>query len=256
MSAILAWNNYAKTAVIVESSAAAGFAGANVADDSGSPSTAWQTVSGVVTGVTLTVTPPIAAQPWQVVGVFGTNLTSTATVKFDLLTGATVVATATVSPVAGYGQAVAVFPVTTADSLRVTVNDAANPDGFLNVPLLFCGPAWLPAGSTGFASTFGRDDSTLEVTTRGGQEFPTLLWQRRRWNITLDSIRTSETWTQADTLASYAKGGSNMFFAPDSAGPNLLREAIFGRLKATADVSFPYAGADRRRWSAAITERL
>lgn len=264
MSAVIASNSYVKTATILGLSAAPGLPAANVAGDQGSPSTGWQTAAGVVTsvgfaGALLQITPPVAALPWRAIGLFGTNLTPAATVLFQLWTTGfgSPNWSATVSPQAGYGQAVAIPPTDiTADFLRVIINDAANPDGFINVPLCFAGPAWLPAGSTGFSSTVGRDESVAEVVTRGGQEYPTLLWQRRRWNIAFDSLRQSETWTQADPLFRTAKAGSNVFFCPDSGSANLQQEAIFGRLKGTSDISYPYGGADRRRWQATITERL
>ena len=264
MSAVLAWNNYVKTSVITATSAAPSMPASNVAGDQGSPSLGWQTVAGVVTlagGALIKAVPTVTAQTWRVLGVFGTNISAAATVNFALWNNpaspVAVWASTVAGPVKGYGQVAVVLPVdTVADYLQIYNNDSTNPDGFINIPLVFGGPAWFPAGSTGFGSTVGRDESVAEVVTRGGQEYPTLMWQRRRWNISLDSLRQAETWTQADPLFRIAKAGSNVFFAPDSASANLQQEAIFGRLKGTADVSFPYGGADRRRWQASVTERL
>lgn len=255
--AILAWTNYAKTATITASSAA--MPASNVMNDQGGSASAWQTVNGVVSAVTLSVAPTTTAQTWRVVGIFGTNLSAAASVTFALYNNPTTLVASQViaGPVGGSKQVVWVPTQNyTADWLKITITDASNPDGFLNVPLLFCGPAWCPAGSVGFNSSLGRDDNTAEVITRGGQEYPSLYWQRRRWNIELDSIRSSELWTQVDPLFRYSKAGSNVFFAPDRASANLASEAIFGRLKNGADITFPYQGADRRRWSASVTERL
>ena len=263
MSAVLAWQNYAKTSAITGNSATPALGPANVANDQGSPSAGWQTQAGVVTlatGALIKVAPATPALPWRVIGLFGTNLTAAATVNLALWNNAgptTVTFVNLPGPVAGYGQVVWVLPANTpADFLQIYFNDPTNPDGFINVPLLFAGPAWFPAGSTGFSSTVGRDESVNNVVTRGGQEYPTLLWQRRRWNIALDSLRQSETWSQVDPLFRTAKAGSNVFFCPDASSPNLQQEAIFGRLQGTADISYPYSGADRRRWQASITERL
>lgn len=261
-TAILGWNNYVKTATITAGSAATSMPATNVAGDQGSPSAGWQTVSGVVTaagGAVLTITPPTTGQAFRVLGVFGTNLTAAATVTFKLFTNPSTLVTsvALAGPVSGYGQVVCILSAdTVADYATISFDDSTNPESFINVPLVFTGPAWFPLGSTGFNSTVGRDESVAEVITRGGQEYPTLLWQRRRWNITLDSLRQSETWLDADPLFRQAKQGSNVFFAPNPASAYLQQEAIFGRLKGTSDISFPYQAADRRQWQASITERL
>ena len=255
MSAVVGWTNIVKTSTITASSE--DLDADNLKTDSGSAAEAWQTVAGVVTGATVTVTPG-SATVWRAFGVFRTNLTASATVTFTLKnTGPTTVATVTVSPVSGYGQAVAVLSAnTTADYLEVTISDASNPDNFLNVPLMFAGPAWLPARSIGYSSTVGRDVSRGDVITRGGQEYPALNFRRRRWNIAFESLLTSELWGTVDDMLVTADTGSNVFFLPDTASSYIQREAIFGRLAAIADVSFPYQSADRRRWAAQVTERL
>jgi hypothetical protein len=260
MSAVLAWNNYAKTATITAGSAATNMPATNVAGDQGSASAGWQTAAGVLTGAAgahIEVIPPTTGLPWRAFGLFGTNLTAAANVSFNLMVGGSIVWAQAVSPVAGYKQCVCFAPAdTAADYLRINIDDPGNPDGFINVPLLFGGPAWFPKGSTGFTSTVGRDDSVSEVVTRGGQEYPNLLWQRRRWNIALDSLRAAETWQQADPLFRIAKAGGNVLFAPDTSSVFLQQEAIYGRLKGAADISYPYGGADRRRWQSSVTERL
>jgi hypothetical protein len=142
------------------------------------------------------------------------------------------------------------------DTLIFSINDAANPDGFINVPLAFAGPAWLPASGASWQSTVGRDDSVNETTSRGGQEYPVLLWQRRRWNLALDGIRGTELWADVGEIDRVSRLGGNLLFVPDQASASLQQEAIFGRLAATADVSFPYQAGDRRAWRATLTERI
>ncbi len=257
MTACVAWTNYLKSAAITSTNTQPTLPATNLAGDQGSPAMGWQSVN--LPSAVITITPTVAAQRWRVMGVFRTNLTAAASVVFELWqTTVGIVRSVTLpGPVQGYGQVVCALPAdVVADFLKITITDAANPDGFMNIALAFAGPAWFPAGSTGFDSTVGRDESVNEVITRGGQEFPNLLWQRRRWNITFDSLRQSETWQQVDPLLRQAKAGSNVFFAPDVASSYLQQEATFGRLKSTADISYPYGGADRRRWQAAVTERL
>jgi len=259
MAAFLGWSNLIKSATITANSAT--LPAANIAEDVGAPSVAWQTAAGVVTeagGALLTAT-FAAASPVRAVSLHRSNLTAAASVVFRLYTtpGPTLVYTATVpGPAAGYGQVLHVLPSdVSANYLTVGITDASNPDGFINVPLVFCGAVWFPASGVSFSSTTGRDDSVAEVVTRGGQEYPTLEWQRRRWAVALDGVRASELWAKVGELDRSARVGGNVLFAPDHGSTNLKYEAVFGRCKGT-DVSFPYGAADRRRWTATIAERL
>ncbi len=258
---LIAWINYSKQAVISVNSQAANLPGVNVAGDSGSPSQGWQTVSGVVTsaaGALIQIQPLVAALPWDVIGLFRTNLTQGASVTVSLYTNpSTLVWTGTVGgPVAGYGQVIALPPAgTVADYVQIGFNDPTNPDGFINVPLVFCGAAWRPLGSASYATSTGRDATTTEATTRGGQEFPSLYYQRRRWSVSLEALRTSEVWNYGDILSSYASAGSNVLFIPDVTDGYVQQEAIFGRLTGQ-DITYPAQAADRRKWVATIKERL
>ena len=261
-NSLIAWQNYAKQATITATSAATNLPAVNVAGDSGSASQAWQTVSGVLTaaaGAVIQIAPMVAARSWDVIGLFRTNLTTAASVTFTLYNNpSTQVWTQTLTgPLAGYGQIIALPPAgTVADYVQIGINDPTCPDGFVNVPMIFAGAAWRPLGSIGYASTMGRDATTTETTSRGGQEFPALYYQRKRWSVSLDALRTAETWANADRLNLYASTGSNVLFVPDVTDAYVQQEAIFGRVKPTADLSYPYQGADRRKWVFTISERL
>lgn len=258
---LLGWQNFLKTATLSAGSTATNLPISNIAGDSGSPSLAWQTVSGVVTsaaGATLTITPFVTTAT-DVIGLFRTNLTTSAIVTASIYQfPATQTWTATqYGVVSGYGQIVFLPPASTlCDYVTITIDDIYNPDGFINVPLVYAGPAWRPLGSASFSSSVGRDASVTETTSRGGSEYPQYYYQRRRWNVQFDAMRTAETWASADPLANYAAGGSNVFFTPDTTSAYYQQEAVFGRLKSATDITYPYQGADRRRWSAVITERL
>jgi hypothetical protein len=261
MTACIGWNNLALSATITAGSAA--LPAQNVRGPHGSPSTAWQTAAGVVTsgaGATLTVTPTTGAQIWRVMGVFGSNLTASATVTFELwnTTGPTLVwSSALGGPVSGYRQVVAIPSADkVADYLKISIDDASNTDGFINIPLVFCGPSWSPQRNISYSSAPGREEQTLETISRGGQEYPVPLWQRRRWSVEFDSLANSEVWTTLDPLLMTSRSGINVFFCPDSASSYLQQEAVFGRLKTFSDITYPYQAADRRRCQVQITERL
>jgi hypothetical protein len=256
---LIAWQNYAKASSITATTAQASLPPTNICGDSGSPSAGWQSTTCASTQ-TLTIKPNAAGQSWDVAGIFRTNLTSNAVIVWSLMSnsGSTVyTATTTGTPIAGYGQVVVVFPVgTVADYLTIAITDTSNPDGFLNVPLAFAGPSFQPIGSISFESTTGRDYTIAETTARGGSEFPVLFYQRRRYEAVFDSLRRDELWTSVDVLATYAAGGSNVLIVPNMTAGHLQQQAVFGRLKPSADISYPYGASDRRKWSATITERL
>lgn len=176
--------------------------------------------------------------------------TRTGAVAYDSGTAA-----AGVAP--GFGQTLTVAPAAVAGRVcQADLADPTNPDGFLNVPLAYAGPVFTPATNVSYSSAFGRDDQTDEVVSRGGQEYPSNQWVRRRWDVALDGIRGAEVWPSVMDLDRTARIGGNVLFAPDPAGADLQREAVFGRAKATADLTYPAGGSTRRAWKLRITERL
>lgn len=258
---LLAWVNLCKTATLTAGSSATNLPVQNVSSDNGSSSQAWQSVSGVVStagGAIITIAPLTTPNSWDILAVARTNLTAGATVTFTLynLPSTQVYQSIKTGPVSGYQQVLALPPHTTADYATISFDDPTNPDNFINVPLVFAGSAWFPAVGAGFSSTVGRDATILEATARGGSEYPTLLYQRRRYNCQFDALTNSEVWQFADPMALYGNAGSNVLFIPNVGSAFVSQEMVFGRLKQTADVAYPYQGADRRRWSGSITERL
>ena len=158
---------------------------------------------------------------------------------------------------AGFAQSVHVAPsAITGAACRFQVSDPSNPDGFINIPLLYAGPAWQPATNIAYDSTIGRDDQTDEITSRGGAEFPSVQWTRRRWDVSMQGIRSSELWAQAMELDRFARTGRNVLFVPNPASVDVGCETVYGRAKPLSDISFPFGNADRRAWRVRITERL
>ena len=232
----------------------------NLASSSGSPATGWQCALQAVGNYPLLRLTPISRRTVGAIGFFRTNLTSSAVVTMYVYTGTpaapTQVFTQSVSPIAGMGQVVA-FPNNVAcDFCQFGFIDPGNPDGFVNIPLAYVGPAFVPITGVAWGTTFGRDDNPDVVISRGGSEFVTLKWQRRRLELVFDGLRQSEIWTQVDALRSAARTGMNVLAVPDTTNGNTLQEAVFGRLQDTADITYPYGAADRRAWHAKVTERL
>jgi hypothetical protein len=157
----------------------------------------------------------------------------------------------------GYGQLVTVAPAeVTGRCARVDISDPANPDGFLNIPLAFAGPAWSPQVNIAPGGAVARDRDQTVVRTRAGGEYVTLRSTRRRWAVSLPALSGDEAWLQAAELEEAAAGGRNILFVPFPAGTHVQREAVFGLLASSSPMAMPTPNAELRTWSATITERL
>lgn len=278
----IGWTNYFKTGAVTAGSSATGLSPSNLQLDACSPSTGWQTVSGVTTGsVTATVltgaalrvsTPANAVLPFQAACLVNTNLRSSASVAFSVYNGSTLQgSTLTVAgPSVGYGQVVGLFPsVLNGDHLMIAINDSGNPDGFINVGGAYAGPMWNPLSGVTWSTAYGGMPTQVRVISRGGQEFRNLLYRQRYWKLNFDNIHDSEAWTQAGELDRIGALGVNVLFIPNSTSAFLNQETIFGPMdpsgttsstsagsSAQTDVTFPHLSTDARGWSFQITERL
>jgi hypothetical protein len=255
-ASILAWQNAVKTAVLTASSAEPLLPATNLTNDLGAPSVAWQTLAGALSGVLLTVTPAVRTT-FRAFGIFQTNMTNVGTVTARAYTnpGAVLVGTWAMTMVGGQCVAVAAAD-TPADYVTFTFTDAANPDNHLNIPLVYAGPAWQPLTAMSWTSALGRDDITDAVVSRGGQQYFDMRATSRRWEIAMDGVRASEVFTQLDVVDAFSRTGGNVLVIPDTTSGNQQYEAVFGVLKATADIAWPFGSADRRSWRARLTERL
>ena len=250
---LLGWQNAVTAATLTASApAVAGLDPSQLQNDQGSPANAWQTPG---LAVSLTIDTGSSASVWRVLALARTNLTSSATLRWQVGSYDSGIIPAGVIP--KYGQSILILPNDIASqTARLTLADPTNPDGFLSVALIYAGPAWQPGVGGNFASTVGRDTQVDEVTSRSGQEFPTLRWSRRRWSIAFDGITAGEVWTKLDDLDATARAGSNVFWCPDITLTTIAQNSIIGRCNVTEDIGFPYQGADARSWKANITERL
>jgi hypothetical protein len=260
-NSVLGIANLVKTSGLTAGSSAVNMPPTNLQTDSGAPSMAWQTSGGVLRpsdGAWIIIR-PTTRQSWRMFGIFRTNLTTGASVRFLLyLNPSTLVWDSYVNgPLPGYGQAVAVAPSDiAADYAAVEITDTSNPDGFINVPLCYAGPAWIPAIGHTWQTTFGRDSVVDEMQSRGGQEYPTYRYQQRRWEIAFDSLSGAEVWQSAEELDRLSRYGGNILFVPDLASGTLASEAVFGRVTVTGDVSYIAGVANLHAWKFRCKERL
>jgi hypothetical protein len=261
MNSLFGWKNRILSAVaLTASSKASGLTAGNLQTQQGAPSEAWQTAAGV-TAASLLID---AGEDvlWRAFGLFRTNLTPAATVRWRLgnlssfstsfydsgdLSGV----------VAGFGQHVHVIPSDVMSRYaRLDISDPTNPDGFLNVPLAYAGPVWIPQVNIAPGGAVGRDRDATVVKTRSGGEFVSLRSSRRRWAVSLLALTSAEAWLQVAELEDAAADGRNILFVPFPAGAHVQREAVFGLLASNSPVTLPTPNAELRTWSATITERL
>jgi len=213
----------------------------------------------VTQDVIVSVVPAITRSTWRVVGAFRTNLTPSARMTVRLMNqpNLLVFMASTDGPEPGFGQSILVLPNDiVADFCSIEFDDPANPQLFINVPLMYAGPAWITASPPAWDTTFGGNATVNEAVSRGGQEYPVFLYEQRRGELSFNGIRAGEVFGPLAELSATARRGNNILFIPDTSSATVNIEAIYGRVTATADVGFPYAAADRRSWRARITERL
>lgn len=258
---LLGYSNIVKTGTLTPTDQG-GLPAANLQNDQGSADQAWQTTAGV-TSASLLIDSGGVSQMWQAFGLFRTNLTSGATVRWRVSANSSMasptydsgVVNAGIIP--GYLQSVIGLAAPVAGEFaQLDVVDTSNPDTFLNIPLAFAGPCFQPQTNLDYSSTWGRDRQVTETVTRSGAEFPLTQFARRRITLSFQGIRASEAWTaamEADRVASIAAG--NLLFIPDPASATIQYESCFGRF-GPKDLAFPYGNADRRSWGGVLTERL
>ncbi len=255
-NSLLAWQNVVRTSVLTASNADPALPVTNLRGDQGSAATGWQTTPGATSGVLLTIT-PATRTAFRVLGAFRTNLTTNASFVSRMYTNPGASLLRTDISIVNAGKALVVLPSdVAADYVTFTLSDVSNPQNFLNVPLVYAGPAWIPQTGMSFATTMGRTDQVDTITTRGGQTYVSLRATAKRWEIALDGVRASEVYAQLDALDRISRTGGNVLGVPDFTSPNATADATFGIITPSADIGYPYGGADRRSWRAHLIERL
>lgn len=251
---LLAWTNLAKAADVVASNEEAAYPATNTLQDIGSPSVGWQTEPSVTTA-SLEYTLAVAGSEVLVVGLFRTNLTSLATITVTGTYGGIDTWTETLSgPVTGIGQVIFVLAAREfTDVVTIEIADPTNPDGKLNVPLVFIGDAWVPTYSIAPDFTDGWLPQRNTLTSRGGQKYITLLANPRMASFSFQAIPTTEAYAAAREIARLAGLGINVLMVPNTGGA-IQYEAVFGIVE-TRSMGM-LSGSSYRTWSVNIEERL
>jgi hypothetical protein len=142
----------------------------------------------------------------------------------------------------------------TARYLRVEIDDATNPDGFLTAGLLYAGPVWQPPRNFVVGTEEKVDSGTTITRTRGGQEYPVIGWQQRRRAVSWELLDEADLYGDIAALERVARSGANVLLVPFP-GAYEAQTALLGLLT-TDGSSIPHTRRDLRTWRATITERL
>ncbi len=259
---LVGWVNHVYNSDITAVSEEAGLPAVNIQNDIGDASTAWQTRPGVTSG---TAGAHIRISPgnprvWRAFAACRTNLTPGGLMTVRLYNNSSDVPIfigVGVLPEPAYGQSIVIADQDyTADYCVFSFDDPLNPDGHINVPLIFAGPAWIPQVGMSWDSALGRDGVTDSRVSRGGQVYPTPRFQSRRWEVDFKGIQGDELWSEAQELDRVSRYMRNVLFVPDMTSMMIGNESIFGIVESMANVS-PLSGITGVfAWRFKIMERL
>jgi hypothetical protein len=201
--------------------------------------------------------------PWRAWGLFRTNLTLAATVRF-LAANEAGFATVTYNSgwlpaeiVPGIGQALHISPADVMGQYaRIDVEDPTNPDGFISVGGAYMGPIWQPRVNLSEETAIAPERVRSIVTARSGAKYVTPQHYLRGWDLAHDNLAGSDVWGEFWRLEQVAQSGENVLFVPDPASADATAEAIFGLMELTSNITFQTRTGTHRAWRGRITERL
>lgn len=252
------WQNRVLDATLAASAQVSSLPVSNLRIPQGAPSLGWRAPA---TSAVLTLSLSATAS-WRAVSLHRTNLSDSATWQISIghrVSGGIWWDYVWSGPCnVANGQCVHVLPSTVTDErCEITITDTANPDGYLDIPLVYAGPLFQPVRNYSTSSTFGRTLGQDSVTSLGGQEFTSTRWYQRKYTISHQSLGDADA-AVLDQILLAAAADRNILFVPDpSADPaTLAAQALYGRLSAGSDLSNPFGAADRHEISLTLTERL
>lgn len=152
---------------------------------------------------------------------------------------------------ATYGaQAVHTMPdAIQARYLRLDLEDADNPAGFLQAGRLVAGPAWQPSINFQHGWSIEQVDESEIRRSRGGQSFVNARPRYRRLRFTIDHLGKDEMFGHAYELERLkGKGGDIVVIADPDDRTHSLRHTLYGALSESAPIVNSYPGRFTRRF--------
>lgn len=259
-NAIFSWSNYveAATTALSSNSEATTMGVTQLADSH--LVTRWRS-SNVLTSVYIRADLG-SALPIETVGLFGTNLSASATWRIKLGTtagGTEVYDSGTVSALplgaSQPKQAIGVLSqVYTARHVEVLLNDSGNANGFIEAGILWIGDGWRPDINISYGWSQGYADESQTSRSRGGQTFVDVRSKYRFQEFALEFMTEAQVHTVMFDIDRTAGVGKNIFFVPAPEGAYLQAQALLGRMSDLGAVTNPYYNVYGRRFR--IEERL
>lgn len=115
---------------------------------------------------------------------------------------------------------------------RISIDDAANDAGFVQIGRLFMGPAWQPRINYSWGAGLGYETNTAVEVALGGTEFFDPREPVRIFRFTLEWMRDDEGFGRALELMRRAGVHGEVFVVPDPSDPfQGLRRNFMGRFR-------------------------
>ena len=227
----IAWDNRWDTATLTTGSEIATLPGTNVQKPH--LSRKWHTAAGVK--ASNQIADMGAAVSISLGGLFGTNLTAAATVRWrastldpnvvnNLLLDTGVV---NAGVKAGYGQSIKSWNAVAARYWRVDPDDATVPDN-LQIGRIFAGPSWTHQKALTYGWGITPYDPSPVEKSRGGQSYPDALPKYRIGEFALDYLTEAEIYDNLFALARANGVVKDALAIPFESGAYLSEQAIWG----------------------------
>jgi hypothetical protein len=129
-----------------------------------------------------------------------------------------------------------------AQHLRIDIDDASNPDGFLQAGRLLAGPAYQPSRDMLYGWSIGFEDPSTVSKSRGGQTWIDVQERFRVLRFTLSNLSESEAFGNIFDYLFRRKGiAGDVLVIPRADRPNQYHnQAIYGRLRSLEPITNPY----------------
>ncbi len=248
----------------------------NLKDEQGAASNGFQTASGVITAAAgagfIGVLP--ASRALRAFSLHRTNLTTNAQIRWRVGTEAKLKSSTWNSAKGSEGhvydsgwipagvaarrsQSVLILAAAVSGpAFRCDIDDATNPDGFINIPLAFVGPLWAPTYNFSYDSSTGWEEGKSIQETQAGGKYIRQKWERRIWSLSLQALLHAEVWSDFELILYKGRRGQNILFIPDPDSTYLQSQALFGDIAESSNLTYPVRSRLFRGWTGKVSERL
>ena len=129
-----------------------------------------------------------------------------------------------------------------AQQLRIDIDDAANPAGYLQAGRLVAGPAYRPSRDMLYGWSIGFEDPSVVSKSRGGQTWIDVQERFRVLRFTLSNLNENEAFNNVFDYLFRRKGvAGDVLVIPRADKPDQYHnQAIYGRLRTLEPLTNPY----------------